>query len=181
MLAEASVRLNPVDSNGRLYDHLGVHAPVRFREQRGVKHAERLLDPDLRHLNDVRARNEAGWVLAVERTICARRDVATVACLCYGERVIEELTCLRDGIGYEEDLKMASVKAGSAHNENIRTLANQLVFHRPGVPQGQAGLPPPSRHSSFVKSRENHQSMATDIAERSGVLFTHSEAFDDPP
>lgn len=43
------------------------------------------------------------------------------------------------------------------------TLLNQFVFQKPGVPHGQAAVPPESRHAGTVKSLANQKSIAREI------------------
>lgn len=49
------------------------------------------------------------------------------------------------------------------------------------MPQGQAAVPPLSKHASIAKSRENHQSIAFDIAFCNVASLFHCVAFAQPP
>jgi hypothetical protein len=51
----------------------------------------------------------------------------------------------------------------------LRTFENQLMSHRPGVPHGQAGVPPWSIQAGTVKSRWNHQFMAEEMTDPSAA------------
>jgi len=53
------------------------------------------------------------------------------------------------------------------------TCPNQLVFHSPGVPQGQPALPPCDMQSGEVKSLENHHVMALTAAENALASDAH--------
>lgn len=55
------------------------------------------------------------------------------------------------------------------------------MFQRPGVPQGQSGEPPASKHEGLVKSFLIHQSIAWEMALLTDSLWAYSSVPTRPP
>ena len=62
-----------------------------------------------------------------------------------------------------------------------RTLENQFVFQKPGVPHGQESVPPESRQPRAWKSLLNQKFIAFEIANRMVGSWTYCSAPANPP